>query len=56
MIASPAPPVEIDSIHSAAICKELGHRLELHFRKEAPDTPPELERLLARLRQLDRQE
>ena len=56
MIASSAPPVEIDSVHSAAICKEVGHRLELYFKKELPDTPPELERLLARLSQLDRQE
>jgi hypothetical protein len=57
MIASPAPSVEIDSVHSAAICKELGHRLDLYFRKEIPDTTrPELERLIARLRQLERQE
>jgi hypothetical protein len=56
MIASPAPPVEIDSVHSAAICKEVGARLDLYFRKEIPDTPPELERLLLRLRELDRQD
>jgi hypothetical protein len=57
MIARPAPSVEIDSVHSAAICREVGQRLDLYFRKEVPDTtPPELEQLMARLRQLDRQE
>ncbi len=56
MIASPAPPVEIDSVHCAAICKEVGHRLELYLSKEVPKTPPELERLLTRLQQLDRQD
>jgi hypothetical protein len=55
MIASPAPSVEIDSVHCAAICKEAGHRLELYL-KEVPKAPPELERLLTRLQQLDRQD
>jgi hypothetical protein len=54
MTARPAPPVEIDSVHSAAICKEVGQRLDLYFRKEISDTPPELKQLLLRLRELDR--
>jgi hypothetical protein len=54
MTASPAPPVEIDSVHSAAICKEVGERLDLYFRTEISDTSPELKQLLLRLRELDR--
>lgn len=45
--------VEIDNIHSAAICREIGQRLELYFKKQLPEEPPELKRLLARLPQLD---
>ena len=56
MTASPAPPVEIDSVHSAAIRKEVGERLDRYFSKEMRDTPPELERLLRRLRELDRED
>lgn len=56
MTASAAPPVEIDSVHSAAICKEVGERLDRYFSREMPDTPPELERLLLRLDELDRQD
>jgi len=54
---SAARHVEIDNIHSAAICREIGQRLELYFRKDAPQTEasPELQRVLARLRQLDEQ-
>lgn len=55
MTASPTAPVEIDSVHSAAICKEVGERLDRYFSKEMPDTPPEQERLLRRLRELDDQ-
>jgi len=56
MMARTTPRVDIDSAHSAAICAEVGHRLELYFRKEITDTPKELERLLARLKELDRDE
>ena len=55
MTASPAPPVEIDSVHSAAICKEVGERLDRYFGKAFSDMPPELERLFQRLRELDRE-
>ena len=57
MTTSAARHVEIDNIHSAAICREIGLRLDLYFKKDAPPTEasPELERLLARLRQLDEQ-
>ena len=56
MTASAAPPVEIDSVHSAAIRKEVGERLDRYLSGEMPDTPPELERLLQRLRELDRED
>jgi len=48
--------VEIDNIHSAAICREIGQRLGLYFKKELLEEPPELKRLLARLPQLDKQD
>jgi len=55
MIAGPRSAVDIDVVHSAAICKEIGQRLERYYDSETSGTPAELERLLARLRQLDQQ-
>ena len=49
-------PVEIDSVHCAAIRDEIGHRLDRYLKREISDTPPELERLLVRLKQLERQD
>jgi hypothetical protein len=56
MIAAVARHVEIDSTHSAAICREIGQRLDREFRKEAPELSPELERLLAQLQDIDWQD
>jgi hypothetical protein len=54
MTTNAARHVEIDNIHSAAICREIGHRLERYFANDTPpDASPELERLLERLRQRD---
>jgi len=55
MTTSAARHVELDSTHSMAICREIGQRLDLYFRKDSPqpEESPELQRLLARLRQLD---
>jgi hypothetical protein len=55
MTTTAARHVDIDNNHSAAICREIGARLDLYFKKDAPapQASPELERLLARLRQLD---
>ena len=56
MTTTAARHVEIDSTHSAAICREIGQRLDRQFKKEALEPSPELERLVARLRELDRQD
>jgi hypothetical protein len=32
--------VEIDSIHSRAICKEIGERLRISLSREPPELPP----------------
>jgi hypothetical protein len=53
MIAGPRSAVDIDDVHSAAICKAIGERLDRYYNSETSETPAELERLLARLRQLD---
>jgi hypothetical protein len=53
MIARPASTVDIDDIHSAAICKEIGRRLDRYYKSEMSEPSPELEELLARLHQLD---
>jgi hypothetical protein len=55
MIAGHASAVDIDDIHSAAICKEIGQHLDRYYRSELSETPPELEQLVARLHQLDSQ-
>ncbi len=57
MTTNAARHVDIDTNHSAAICREIGQRLDLYFRKDAPATEasPELGRLIARLKQLDEQ-
>jgi hypothetical protein len=56
-ITAAARHVEIDSAHAAAICREIGQRLDRELKKEAPEQPsPQLERLVARLRELDRQD
>ena len=53
----PLPPtIQIDSVHCAAICEELGYRLSQYLKKEIPEIPPQLKLLLDRLRQEDREE
>jgi hypothetical protein len=55
MIARHASAVDIDDVHSAAIRKEIGQRLDRYYKSELPEAPAELEQLVARLRQLDSQ-
>src|SRR5215469_12629062 len=50
----PPVPIDLDSAHCVAICEEVGYRLDRYLKKELPDASPELARLIARLRQLDR--
>jgi hypothetical protein len=56
MMARHASAVDIDDIHSAAICKEIGQRLDGFYGSQLPEAPAELMLLLARLQQLDRQD
>lgn len=56
MIAAPVSKVHIDDVHSAAICKEIGQRLERYYSTEISSPSVELKRLLARLQQLDRRD
>jgi hypothetical protein len=44
---------KIDSVHSRAICDEIGYRLGVALRREAIDLPPFLQSLVARLAELD---
>lgn len=56
-MTQPIPPtVQIDSVHSAAICEELGYRLSQYLKNEIPELPPQLKLLLDRLRQQDLEE
>jgi hypothetical protein len=57
MTTTAARHVEIDSTHAAAICREIAQRLDRYFKKDAPaaSPSPQLEQLLARLRQLEEQ-
>lgn len=45
--------IKIDSVHSRAICDEIGYRLGVALRREAIDLPPFLQSLVARLAELD---
>ena len=42
--------VEIDSIHSRAICKEIGERLGISLSRESPELPPRMRTQLDQLR------
>ena len=44
---------KIDSVHSRAICDEIGYRLSVALRREATDLPTFLQSLVARLAELD---
>ena len=45
--------VEIDSIHSRAICKEIGERLRISLSRESPELPPRMRTQLDQLRKLE---
>jgi hypothetical protein len=45
--------IKIDSVHSRAICDEIGYRLGVALRRDATDLPAFLQSLVARLAELD---
>ena len=45
--------VEIDSIHSRAICKEIGERLRISLSREPPELHPRMGTQLDQLRKLE---
>ena len=45
--------VEIDSIHSRALCKEIGERLRISLSRESPELPPRMRTQLDQLRKLE---
>jgi hypothetical protein len=45
--------VEIDSIHSRTICKEIGERLRISLWRESPELPPRMGTQLDQLRKLE---
>lgn len=47
--------LEIDSIHSRAICEEIGERLRIMLRPETGDLPVRLQLLIDRLADQERQ-
>ena len=54
IVQQPHPPaVRIDRVHCAAIFEELGYRLRQYLKDDIAETPPQLSRLLGRLRQAD---
>jgi hypothetical protein len=55
-MSQPGPSIQIDSVHCAAICDEIGYRLGQLLRAEISELPQELRVLLDRLRQQDRVE
>jgi hypothetical protein len=46
-----APNIQIDSIHSSAICEEVGYRLSKLLETKVAELPPQLKLQLDRLRQ-----
>ena len=48
-----APVICIDSLHSRAICDEIGYRLRILLQREALELPPSLRALLDRFAELD---
>jgi len=48
-----AADIQIDHIHSRAICDEIGERLRETLRREAPELPPRLQLLVHRLAELN---
>jgi hypothetical protein len=56
-VVIPVPPtIQIDSVHCAALCEELGYRLRQHLEKGLSEIPLQLKLLLDRLRQQDGEE
>jgi hypothetical protein len=55
MTPHPAPPndIQIDRIHSGAVCKEMGDRLSVALGRQSIELPP---RLLALIDQLAKAE
>ena len=47
--------LQIDSVHSRAICDEIGERLQIMLRPDAADLPPRLQVLMDRLADQDRE-
>ena len=43
--------IRISSVHGAAICKEIGERLQIGQNRESVGLPPRLARLIAQLRE-----
>ena len=46
------PSIQIDELHSRAICEEIGERLRIAM-KQSLSLPPALARLMERLQELD---
>jgi hypothetical protein len=53
-MAGQAAVLALDSIHSRAICDEIGDRLRIALGREAAEIPSFLARLVDRLAELDR--
>lgn len=47
------PDIQLDHVHSAAVCEGVGERLRNALNREASDTPQRLRRLVDRLPELD---
>jgi hypothetical protein len=47
------PDVKIDRNHSRAICSEIGERLHISLAGELPEMPPQMQRQLDQLSELD---
>jgi hypothetical protein len=48
-----AADIQIDHLHSRAICDEIGERLRQAIRQESVGLPPQLQLLVDRLAELD---
>lgn len=53
MLNTSGANAKIDSVHSRAICEEIGYRLSVALRREATDLPPFLQSLVARLAEME---
>lgn len=49
------PTIELDHLHSTAVCQGVGERLRDALSREAPDLPQHLRTLIDRLPELDRE-